>query len=81
MDDDTILPENFIQESIDCFSRHPDLAIFGGKVIPDWRFADRPEWLYEDLLSHLSMLDLGSKEKSFGKDGVWVKLGRGKHLF
>jgi glycosyltransferase involved in cell wall biosynthesis len=75
IDDDTILPENFIQESIDCFSRHPDLAIFGGKVIPDWRFADRPEWLYEDLLSHLSMLDFGSKEKSFGKDGVWWLVG------
>lgn len=74
IDDDTILHENFIRESIDCFSRHPDLAIFGGKVIPDWRFSDPPEWFYDELLGFLSMIDFGDKEKVFG-EGFWHLVG------
>ena len=73
IDDDTILPSDFIDQTIACFSKDEDLYAFGGKVIPDWRLVDKPKWFYDGLLGFLSMVDWGEEEKEFGRGGVdWL---------
>lgn len=72
IDDDTVLPANFIEESINCFYLDEGLAAFGGKVIPDWRFVDRPAWLGDDYLGFLSMVDFGNNKKVFGDGFHWL---------
>ena len=48
----------------------PSAWVIGGKVLPIWD-VERPEWLIDDLFSHLSLLDWGEKR---------LKLEKNEHL-
>ena len=73
VDDDTILDEDLISSMIKKFS-NPSIGVVGGKIIPDWRFAKRPEWLSDEQLSQLSMADFSDRDVFLHecKDPIWL---------
>lgn len=66
IDDDTDLPNDFISQSIECFSRNENLVSSGGKIVADWRLVDKPSWYHECCSGFLSMVDFGPEELPFG---------------
>ena len=73
VDDDTILDEDLISSMIKKFS-NPSIGVVGGKIIPDWRFAKRPEWLSDEQLSQLSMADFSDRDIFLHecKEPIWL---------
>ena len=73
IDDDAMVDFDFVKNTIDCFLRHDNLAIMGGKVIPSWGGVKRPNWLCDDALGYLSMLDFGDSEMWYSEnEGMWL---------
>ena len=73
IDDDAFADFNFVESTLDCFTRHTKLSVMGGKVVPNWSLIKRPHWLSDDALGYLSMLDLGSSELIYGElEGMWL---------
>ncbi|WP_129677454.1 glycosyltransferase family 2 protein [Candidatus Chloroploca sp. Khr17] len=59
LDDDAVADSAWLAALLDAYAMHPDAWAVGGKVLPLWQ-GKRPRWLTDDLLPHLSMLDLGA---------------------
>jgi glycosyltransferase involved in cell wall biosynthesis len=58
IDDDVVLQKGFLSGYSDVYCQHkPDIV--AGKTILDWRDANRPEWLGDELLNLLSYCDKG----------------------
>lgn len=73
VDDDVLVNFNFVENTIKCFDRHENLAVLGGRVVPNWSETNRPNWMCDTALHFLSMLDFGDEEKWFGEiDGMWL---------
>lgn len=73
IDDDALVDFNFVKNTLECFYRHSDLMVMGGKVHPNWSLVERPEWLCNDALSYLSMLDFGESEMWYSENpGMWL---------
>lgn len=61
IDDDAIASPGWAAGMLDAFSKlGPRIGAIGGPARPLW-LADRPPWLTDDLLGHLSILDHGPK--------------------
>lgn len=58
LDDDAVADPEWLAGLLDAYATHPDAWAVGGKVLPLWD-GERPVWLTDELLPHLSMLDLG----------------------
>lgn len=58
MDDDAVADPEWLAALLGAYTTHPNAWVVGGKVLPLWQ-GERPAWLTDDLLPHLSMLDLG----------------------
>ena len=72
IDDDTLVSKKFVEETIKCFDKHENLSIMGGKVTANWSESPRPEWLSDDALGYLSVLDFGESERNFElHTGMW----------
>ena len=61
IDDDTIVDSNLIKNMVKKF-KNPSIGVIGGKIIPDWQTSERPEWLSDDQLGHLSMADFSERD-------------------
>ena len=61
VDDDTIVDSNLISNMVKKF-KNPSIGVVGGKIIPDWQTSERPEWLSDDQLGHLSMADFSERD-------------------
>ena len=61
IDDDTIADSNLIRNMVNKF-KNPSIGVVGGKIIPDWQIAERPEWLSDDQLGQLSMADFSDRD-------------------
>lgn len=61
IDDDTIVDFNFVENTIKIFE-FPSVTVVGGKILPDWRLVKRPDWLSDEHLGFMSMLDFGDIE-------------------
>jgi glycosyltransferase involved in cell wall biosynthesis len=61
VDDDFLLPPNWLRRIRDGIQRHPDAAFYGGKVLPRWA-ADPPAWLTQEHWSAIAMADYGDRE-------------------
>jgi len=73
IDDDVTVENNFVESICNTISKNPNIQIFGGKVKPNWKNCDRPNWLSDTGLSYLSMLDFGNKEIKFGEiEGMYL---------
>lgn len=59
LDDDAIPSETWLKSASDTLEKGPkDIGILGGPVLPIWE-SERPRWLSDQMLSLLSMVDLG----------------------
>ena len=60
VDDDFILPRDWVQRIWDAFRAHPDASFVSGKVLPLWQ-AEAPEWMGPDHWSALALADYGDE--------------------
>lgn len=58
LDDDAEADHNWLETLLDVFDHDPDAWIVGGKVRPIWD-GERPEWLKDDMLRSLSIVEWG----------------------
>lgn len=71
LDDDAIPSPVWGTELLAAFDHFgPKTAVIGGKVVPLF-MTERPTWLTDKLLNHLSMVDLG-EERRLVAEGEWV---------
>jgi glycosyltransferase involved in cell wall biosynthesis len=57
VDDDNILDEHYLQETLEIYNNHPTLGAIGGKSIPIFE-SEQPDWL-NDFYGSLALRDLG----------------------
>ena len=62
LDDDAIASPNWLQALLDAYAAFPEAWIVGGRVEALWQ-APRPDWLTDELLLHLAILDLGEQRR------------------
>jgi glycosyltransferase involved in cell wall biosynthesis len=61
MDDDAIADPRWLEELLRAYERFgPEVGIVGGRVVPIWE-AERPRWLHDRLLGHVSVVDWGGE--------------------
>lgn len=71
LDDDAIASPSWLDKLLGAFARFGERAnMAGGRVDPLWG-APRPEWLADDLLGFVSVVDWGGIARFAGKD-EWV---------
>ena len=63
VDDDFVLPPDWVRRVVDGFRQHPDAAFVGGKVLPRWS-APPPSWLGQEHWPPLALADYGPREFS-----------------
>jgi glycosyltransferase involved in cell wall biosynthesis len=61
VDDDFILPPDWVRRVTDGFAQHPDAAFLGGKVLPRW-IAPPPPWLGPAHWPPIALADYGETE-------------------
>ncbi len=67
VDDDLILPPNYLKTVYEAINARPEIAIFGGRVLPLWR-SEVPSWLDEIHWSAIAMADYGDSELVSDRD-------------
>ena len=72
IDDDAVVHFDFVENTIKCFNENKNLVVVGGKVIADWSMIKKPEWLSNNMLGFLSMLDFGNDVKKRESEGFWL---------
>ena len=60
VDDDFLLPANWVETIAEAFSAHPDVSFVSGKVLPYWQ-APAPRWLTNQHWSALALADYGDQ--------------------
>jgi hypothetical protein len=71
IDDDAIAAPNWAENIISAFSNlGSQAACIGGRIIPRW-LAPRPDWLTDDLLGYLSIVDWGGSLRKL-KRYEWI---------
>jgi glucosyl-dolichyl phosphate glucuronosyltransferase len=71
IDDDAIARPDWLETVIDVFEKFgPIAAAVGGRVDPVWTLP-RPEWLHDDLLGYLSIVNWGGQRRAVGKE-EWI---------
>jgi GT2 family glycosyltransferase len=71
LDDDTVAAPGWAGALLAAFDAFgPEVAVVGGKVVPLF-LSERPAWLSDKLMAHLSMVDLGSQRRVL-RAGEWV---------
>lgn len=61
IDDDFILPINYVSQLLKGFRDNPNAAYISGKVLPEWQ-TTAPDWLTNEHWSPLAIADFGDKE-------------------
>lgn len=68
LDDDAIPCSRWLKVAEEVFDAHGDeIGMLGGKVEPIWE-APRPDWLTDNLVGYLSMVDLGESPRFVDED-------------
>jgi glycosyltransferase involved in cell wall biosynthesis len=76
IDDDVLLPVDFVQNLLLSIKSYSDLKAVGSKVLPYWGDITRPPWFSDSLYPLMSMLDFGDYTKAYGgENGVWWLAG------
>lgn len=64
IDDDAMMEENYTENLIRFFAKHPEVSAVGGRIYP--RFEGKaPNWLSHFLVPLMSTIDLGNEAKPF----------------
>lgn len=61
LDDDAIPEPDWAAQVLNAFDRYPGAAVIGGKVDPAWE-SRRPEWLTDEFLPALAVVDWGDEQ-------------------
>jgi glucosyl-dolichyl phosphate glucuronosyltransferase len=64
IDDDALPDVNWLRELVKTVKQFPNAGMIGGKVSPIFT-SERPEWLTDDLLGFLSVVDWGGEAREF----------------
>lgn len=74
IDDDLILDNNALLNCIIKFNNIENLGVLGGKVSADFQGEKIPDWLGQDQLNALSIIDFGSEDiiVNFSKENIWL---------
>lgn len=67
VDDDVEFSANWLCSLVDCFDRNPDVWAVGGKIIPVF-IGERPDWVVDEMLPFLGLLNLGEEELFFSPE-------------
>lgn len=71
LDDDARADPGWLENIAGCFDQFGDaVQVVGGRIRP-WWVAPRPEWLPDDMLGSLTIVDLGPERRLLGA-GEWV---------
>lgn len=60
IDDDQLMPDDYLSTVVQAFRDHPGVTFIGGKVLPMWE-VDPPSWLTPNHWSPLGMSDYGQE--------------------
>jgi len=72
IDDDVLLPNDFIDNLHHSISSLVDPKAIGSKILPHWGSVSKPNWFTDQLYPLLSILDFGDRIKQYGgENGVW----------
>jgi glycosyltransferase involved in cell wall biosynthesis len=61
VDDDFVLPPDWVAKIFDGFAAHPEASFVGGKVLPLWQ-GEPPSWLTKEHWSPIALADYGEEE-------------------
>ena len=61
VDDDFILPPDWVQKIVAAFRADPARSFVSGKILPRW-LGDLPGWLSPDLWSPVALIDYGDRQ-------------------
>lgn len=67
IDDDVILPPEYLEIMISFFEKNPGAIGTGGKVIPKYEDGKEPVWMNKYLNGFVAKVDYGNVVKKFGK--------------
>ena len=69
-DDDACPRPVWLRAIVACSKRHPEYAVFGGKIEPRWPFPQVPQWATDPEIKKLGYAwqDLGAEEKPYPHD-------------
>jgi glycosyltransferase involved in cell wall biosynthesis len=67
VDDDVILPTDFLEKILIFFEQYPAAVGAGGKVIPKYESGKEPEWMSKYLLGFVGKVDYGNSIIKFEK--------------
>lgn len=63
LDDDARADPGWLAAIAECFDAYgPDLKVVGGRIRPWWG-APRPDWLGDEMLGHITVVDLGPERR------------------
>ncbi|MFZ1705108.1 MAG: glycosyltransferase [Saprospiraceae bacterium] len=70
IDDDALLPPNFLSTLVKCIHNHTGIAGFGGKIIPKY-FGTEPKWMSVFTEGLVSKHNLGERPMVYEKIGIY----------
>lgn len=75
LDDDVSFDSCFSQRVIDSLTNNSECASIGGKIIPDWTYTSKPNWISNSTLAMLSCVDFGENIVPYGgnfREASWL---------
>jgi glucosyl-dolichyl phosphate glucuronosyltransferase len=63
LDDDAEAEADWLSVLLEAYDSNPDIWAVGGKLLPIWHVAKRPDWLTDKLVAWLSLLDYGDESR------------------
>lgn len=64
IDDDVILPQNFIQQVVAYHRRHPEMMCCGGRILVSFDDGE-PDWIPRELMPMFGLHDLGETDRIY----------------
>ena len=63
LDDDAEADPNWLAALLAIYAQDDNIWAVGGKLLPIWHVEERPEWLTDELVTWLSLLDWGEESR------------------
>ncbi|WP_216899887.1 glycosyltransferase [Synechococcus sp. CCY 9618] len=72
LDDDAIAHPTWVLEAQSLMEAHPGWLVLGGRIIADYREAERPNWMDSKLEEFLSCVDWPVEKATPMSEGTWI---------
>ena len=70
IDDDAVAAPDWARNLVAGLRKFPKAGVAGGRIIPRW-ITPRPDWLPDELIGNLSIVDWGGKTRELGRT-EWI---------